>query len=263
MGEMAQPFRASDDYGVVVGDGDRSRSTRRRDAEHGLAAEPDPREPLVLDLPMPFGGDRAEFEEKLVDNLSEHPFANLPVTITLTVRTPPGRKPRPSPRPCACRAAVLPARGPRGDRAAARHPLVAAKRPAGDQVLRAIANRPEELFPGPRALFALSYTIRRLDRAGRCREHDTRAEDEIAKALWDLAIQLEDGRCATRASGWKRAQERLAEAMRNGGVPARDPGAHGRSSGTPRRTTSACCAERSAGEEPGTDEPQTSQGGEP
>ena len=41
-------------------------------------------------------------------------------------------------------------------------------------------------------------------------------QDEIALALWDLAIQLEDGTLADARERLERAQERLAEAMRNG-----------------------------------------------
>jgi hypothetical protein len=34
---------------------------------------------------MPFRGSRTEFTEVMVEDLSQHPFANLPVTLTLTV----------------------------------------------------------------------------------------------------------------------------------------------------------------------------------
>ena len=47
--------------------------------------DPEPREALVLDLPMPFSGARDDFTELLVEDLSQHPFANLPVSLTLTV----------------------------------------------------------------------------------------------------------------------------------------------------------------------------------
>src|SRR5690606_9540302 len=56
------------------------------DRRYGLVAEPEPRDPIVLNLPMPITGKRADFSEVLVDNLSQHPWAHLPVTVTLAVR---------------------------------------------------------------------------------------------------------------------------------------------------------------------------------
>jgi hypothetical protein len=44
----------------------------------GLTVDPDPIDPVVLDLPMPFSGDRSDFDEFLIDNLSQHGLANLP-----------------------------------------------------------------------------------------------------------------------------------------------------------------------------------------
>ena len=41
---------------------------------------------------MPFSGDRAEFDERLIDDLSQHPLANLPVTMTLTVADDAGQE---------------------------------------------------------------------------------------------------------------------------------------------------------------------------
>jgi hypothetical protein len=51
------------------------------DRRHGLIPDPEPVEPVVLDLPMPLSGDRSEVTETLVDDLSKHVFANLPVTM--------------------------------------------------------------------------------------------------------------------------------------------------------------------------------------
>lgn len=85
LGEMSQPFSARDDYGVVAGTATIALDLSTLERLHGLAVEPDQREDVVIDLPMPFSGDRADFEELLIDDFSEHPFANMPVTLTLQV----------------------------------------------------------------------------------------------------------------------------------------------------------------------------------
>jgi uncharacterized protein (TIGR02302 family) len=219
-GEMAQPFRASDDYGVAAGTATIALDLGAVAREHGLAAEPDAREPLVLDLPMPFTGDRAEFEERLVGNLSEHPFANLPVTMTLAVTDAAGQEGLAPPV-----AMVLPGR--RFFQPVARAVIEQrrdllwsrANAPRVTQILRALAHRPEDLFPDRAIYLRLSYTIRRLSAMDPATM--TAAEqDEIAKALWDLAVQLEDGTLRDARERLQRAQERLAEAMRNGASPA-------------------------------------------
>ncbi len=62
------------------------------DRTFGLTMEPEPREAVVLDLPMPITGNRADFTEALVDDLSEHPFANLPVSMTFAVTDAAGQQ---------------------------------------------------------------------------------------------------------------------------------------------------------------------------
>ena len=54
------------------------------DRRYGLVAEPDERSEILIPLPMPIAGDRAAFEENLIDDFSEHPWANLPVTVAMT-----------------------------------------------------------------------------------------------------------------------------------------------------------------------------------
>ncbi len=217
MGEMAQPFRATDDYGVVAGTATVALDLAAAGREHGLAVEPDPREPLVLDLPMPFAGDRASFEERLVENLSEHPLANLPVTLTLTVTDAAGQEASTEPAPL-----VLPGRRFFQPVARAvieqRRDLLWSRQNVRrvTQILRAVANHPEDLFPDRALYLRLSYTIRRLDALADAGTMTPEQQDEIAKALWDLAVQLEDGTLRDARERLERAQERLAEAMRNG-----------------------------------------------
>ncbi|MFN6979118.1 MAG: DUF4175 family protein, partial [Gemmobacter sp.] len=83
-GQLGLSFIATDDYGVIGGQATIALDLPAVDRRFGLAVVPEPRRAVVLDLPMPFAGDRTTIVETLVDDLSKHPFANLPVTISLT-----------------------------------------------------------------------------------------------------------------------------------------------------------------------------------
>ena len=52
---------------------------------NGLKVDPEAMEPVVLDIPLPRKGKRTELTATLVDDLSKHVFANLPVTMIFTV----------------------------------------------------------------------------------------------------------------------------------------------------------------------------------
>ena len=84
-GQMTMPFSARDDYGVVAGEAVIALDLDAVDRRYGLAMDPEPREAIRVPLPMPISGSRAEFSEALVENFSQHPWANMPVTVSLTV----------------------------------------------------------------------------------------------------------------------------------------------------------------------------------
>ncbi len=84
-GRLKLPFTAQDDYGVTGGKAVITLDLAAIDRRYGLAAGPRTADPITLDLPLPISGSRADFTETLVDDLSKHVFANLPVTITLSV----------------------------------------------------------------------------------------------------------------------------------------------------------------------------------
>ncbi|MCC5974928.1 MAG: TIGR02302 family protein [Rubellimicrobium sp.] len=217
MGEFNQPFIAQDDYGVVAGRATIALDPERVTRRHGLTIEPDARAPLVLDLPMPFSGDRTDFTQSLIENLSEHPLANLPVTIALTVEDAAGQEYTTEPEPLIlpgrrffqpmARAVIEQRRDLLWSRDNARRVL---------QILRAVSYRPEDIFTNETTYLRLSFTLRQLSGFLQEAAFDEEAQDEIAQALWDLAIQLEDGTLADARERLRRAQERLSEAMRNG-----------------------------------------------
>ncbi len=216
MGEMSQPFAASDDYGVDFGTATITLDLTAVDRRHGLTIDPDPMEPLVLDLPMPFTGNREEFEETLIDDLSQHPLANLPVTMLLEVTDAAGQVGVSEPE-----SLILPGRRFFQPLARAvieqRRDLMWSKANARrvNQILRAVSNQPEGFFTSETIYLRMRTIIRRLDNMAEFGMTDE-GQAEIVEAMWDLAIQLEDGRLADARERLRRAQERLAEAMRNG-----------------------------------------------
>lgn len=221
-GEMHVEFSAADDYAVTGGQARITLDLAAVDRRFGRVVDPEPREAIVIDLPMPISGSRAAFSEVLIEDLSRHPWAGLPVALTLSVRdgggnegaTPPAQMPLPGRRffdPLA--AAVA------GERAALLWNRENARRVT--QVLRAVSHRPEDVFRSETAYLKLRMVIRRLET--NLRFLDQLPDDlieESAQALWDIAVLIEEGNLADARERLRRAQDRLAEAMRNGASDA-------------------------------------------
>jgi hypothetical protein len=110
-GIMFQGFSANDDYDVIAGTAVITLDLAAIDRRFGLTVAPETREALRLDLPMPITVNRAEFTETIVENFSEHLWANLPVSITLSVFDAKDQSGESPPTPM-----ILPGR--RGDRTA-------------------------------------------------------------------------------------------------------------------------------------------------
>lgn len=220
-GQMSQPFSASDDYGVTGGTATFRLDMAALERRYGLSVEPEPREPITLDLPMPITGDRADFTETLIDNLSQHPWAHLPVTLELRVEDASGNTGRST-----LEKMALPARRFFDPLAAAvieqRRDLLWSKANARrvTQVLRAVSYRPEDgLFRRETDYLKLRVVLRRLETLLRHDSLTDEARDETAQALWDLAIALEEGDIGDALERMRAAQERLSEAMKNGASP--------------------------------------------
>jgi uncharacterized protein (TIGR02302 family) len=215
-GEMKQAFTASDDYGVVAGQATIALDLPAIERRFGLAIDPEPRDAIVLDLPMPITGDRSEFTETLVDDLSKHPFANLPVTITFAATDAVGQTGQAAPV-----AVTLPGRRFFDPLAAAliemRRDLLwsTANAPRTTQVLKAVTFSPEGFIRNERAYLRLRVLMRDLD-AALPAGLDPALRDEIAEALWQIALLVEEGDLASALERLRRAQDRLDEAIKNG-----------------------------------------------
>jgi uncharacterized protein (TIGR02302 family) len=216
-GQMSQPFEARDDHGVVAGTATFELDMDRVERRHGLATEPEPRDAITLDLPMPVAGDRAEFTETLIEDLSRHPWAHLPVTLHLQVEDAADQTGRSDEVEM-----TLPARRFFNPMAAAvieqRRDLLWSRDNATRvaQVLRAVSYQPREgLFRSENAYLRLRVLIRRLEAATGDTGLGKDDRDEIAQALWDLGLLLEDGDVGDALERMRDAQDRLSEAMRN------------------------------------------------
>ena len=215
-GQMKLPFSAQDDYGVVAGSALIELDLAEVDRRYGLAAVPDLREPITVDLPMPIAGDRSDFAEDLIEDFSQHPWAHLPVKITLTAQDAADQQ-----SDSGLYQTALPARRFFDPLAAAvieqRRDLLWAREnaPRVAQLLRATSHRPEDIFRSETAYLRLRFILRRLETFT---EFGLKPEQqaEIAQALWDLAILIEEGTLADALERMRRAQERLTEAMQNG-----------------------------------------------
>ncbi len=216
MGETTLPYAASDDYGVEAGEARFRLDLASVDRRYGLAIDPEQRPDLVVPLPIPIAGDRTEFEEALVEDFSKHPWANLPVTLELTVLdaaeqqgvseqsqlTLPGRR---FFDPLA--AAIIEMR---------RDILWNRENTArAAQVMRTAAHRPDDIFRKETTALQTRLLIERMETLAAYDMSDE-TQEELAEDLWGLALTIEEGDLANALARMERARERLEEAMRNG-----------------------------------------------
>lgn len=217
-GRLKQMFTATDDYAVTSGQVTITLDLAAIDRRFGLAADPEPREPVVLDLPMPIRGSRAEFTETLVDDLSQHPFSNLPVTMVFAVADEAGQSGTAAPL-----SVTLPGRRFFDPLAAAliemRRDLLWSRVNAlrSVQILKAITNIPEGFIRNESAHLRLRVALRRLDDASANLTPALR--DALAAELWDISLMIEEGDLASALERLRRAQDKLDEAIRNGASP--------------------------------------------
>ncbi|WP_378941773.1 DUF4175 domain-containing protein [Paracoccus sp. R86501] len=213
-GRMMQDFTASDDHGLASAQAVIALDMGRVDRRFGLAVDPDPRDPIRLDLPLP-SRDRRDVSGQLVQDLSRHPWANLPVMLTLRAQDGIDQTGQSDPQ-----ATPLPGRRFFNPLAASliemRRDLLWARAnaPRSAEILRALTWQPEgfvedELYDELRGAVGL------LEGA----EFSVQTRDRLAEALWEAAVQLEDGGLSDALQAMRDAQEKLSEAIRNGASP--------------------------------------------
>lgn len=217
-GRFKQKFAAKDDYGITKGQVSIALDLAAVDRRFGLKADPEDFAPVVLDLPLPVKGSRADIKTTLVDDLSESVLANLPVTITYAVTDAAGQTGTAEPLHL-----VLPGKrffDPLADALIEmRRDILWSRSNAATsaQILKAVTNAPEGLFNDQKIYQRLRTAIKRLDTEAKTLTPKSR--DEIAKELWDISLLIEDGDLTNAKDRLKRAQDRLAEAIRKGASP--------------------------------------------
>lgn len=220
-GALSVPFLAQDDYGVVGGNVQIALDYAGVQKRHGLAPEPEPREEISLDLPMSLKGERQEFSGFLIEDFAAHPWANLPVVFSFTVRDAAGQSsssaglgaPLVAPRFFDPMAAAI---------AEQRRDLLwtGVNATRISQVLRAISHRPAEIFRAAGTYLQLRGILYGLERY----TQDSTVpvgisgtpRGEIAAALWQLAQSLEEGDVGDALARMQQAKDRLSRAMRDG-----------------------------------------------
>lgn len=223
-GEFTLGFVAADDYGVTGGEVNLSLALEHVTRDYGLAIAPEPRPEVTVDLPLPYRGARTLIEAALQESLIEHAFAGLPVTLTFIARDGAGQMGESDPYPM-----ILPARrflNPFAKALIEQRRDLLWNRANGNrvsQVLRATLVYPEDLHLPEGIYLQLRGAIRRLEAGLAFAEVadglPTDLRDEIAKVLWDIAVELEDGQLDDARARMEEAQRRLEQAMRDGATP--------------------------------------------
>ena len=215
-GEASLPFTAADDYGVVAGVARIDLALGDVDRRFGLQIDPEPQQVIEVPLPMPIAGSRADFDETLIENYSKHPWANLPVTVALTVEDAARQVGFSEPE-----VLTLPGRRFFDPMAGAiieqRQALLWNRANAKmiSQVLRAVSNEPKDIFRDDAHFDTLKGILDRIETYQTASLSDETVT-ELADEMWDLALILEEGDLQDALERLQRAQDRLAEAMKNG-----------------------------------------------
>lgn len=213
-GRMVQDFQAEDDHGVISGQAVIALDLGAVDRRFGLAVDPESRPAVELALPLP-RGDRRDISGQLTEDLSRHPWANLPVSVSL--RAIDGIEQVGESEPMRT---ILPGRRFFNPLAAAliemRRDLLWSRDNAGRsaEILRAVTWQPQG--------FVEQTLYRELRGAVTVLEGEAlsdKARDDLAEALWQAAVQLEDGGLSDALERMREAQQKLSEAIRNGASP--------------------------------------------
>lgn len=216
-GLWRQPYAARDDYGVTAGFARLTLDLPKVERRYGLTVEPEARDPLELDLSLPFRGDRRDFVGMLEELLVQHPWAGLPVTLTFGANDAAMQVGLSEPE-----SLTLPARRFFDPAAAGliemRRDLLWSRANADrtSAILRAINHNPLGDFDKETDQLRLRAIIRKLEAYEKAGRFTPKLRDELAEALWELAVALEEGNLSGALDKLRQAQERLEQAMRDG-----------------------------------------------
>jgi uncharacterized protein (TIGR02302 family) len=194
------PFQAKDDYGVKSV----TASIRRLDGKKIPGGEDE----IILRLPLP-GEEETSVKGKSNHDLISHVWAGLPVLVHLLAGDEQGQTGLSQVEPV-----VLPER--RFSHAAAKEIYEIRKQLAVDKRSRILAGLKLDQLTDQPELFDGNNTIYlglRVARERLKRDQRELAVVQVQKMLWDIALQIEEGRAATAGADLRAAQRRLMEAL--------------------------------------------------
>ena len=215
-GETTFEYAAEDDFGVVSASLSLSLDLSRLERRYGLEATPRNTETLMLEAPIPLAGKRGEFTQKVVGDFSKSVWANLPVVFSIIAKDDLDQAGQ-----SALHQVTLPGRKFFDPLAAA---LIEQRRDLlwSDEnalrvanILRAISHRKEGVFRNEADYLQVRFIYTDLEAAVRQSTLPEKRE-VIAEALWELALEIEEGDVSDARERMERAQERLSQAMKNG-----------------------------------------------
>jgi uncharacterized protein (TIGR02302 family) len=219
-GEMQLPFAARDDYGIEAGEAVITLDLAAIERRHGLEIAPEARSDIRISIPLPIAGDRSDFAETLIDDFSQHPWANLPVLVTMSAVDAAEQTGTSLPfqTPLAARRFFDPLAAAIIEQ---RRDLLWNRANAARiaRLMRAISWQPEGVFRKETAYLRFRVLLRRLEAISVYAPLTDEQVDEFAEAMWDLALLIEEGDLDDARERMQRAQERLNEAMKNGASP--------------------------------------------
>jgi uncharacterized protein (TIGR02302 family) len=214
-GALGFAFETADDYGVVS-----ARAEIRLDeslTEFAGFPRRSVYDVVSFELPLPLTGDAESAAEEVVEDLTPHPFAGLPVVITLIAEDGAGQEGRAEAR------VTMPERRffePLAKAIIEQRRIFAWSLDSADRVARvldAVTDYPDDIFDDMTAYLTLRTAMRRLENA----QAEERLEDEaegIVDLLWDVAIRIEDGDLSAAERRLRELQERLSEALEEGAL---------------------------------------------
>ncbi len=207
---MLFKYKADDDYGVSSAE---ARIERMAVSPNGAPVEAAPQigKPPVFPLTLPRAPVKSA-EAKTYKDLTAHPWAGLPVVVTLAARDEAGNEGRSGPR-----GIILPERKFTKPLAKAvidqRRSLVEnpgdVNRVVGN--LDALAKSAEDDGAAPTIYLGLRAAFWRLRNSLALPEIES-----VVDQLWDVALRIEDGNLSAAERELRAAQERLKEAIERG-----------------------------------------------
>lgn len=216
-GEMRLKFKATDDYGVIAAQAVMTLDLSQVDRRYGLVLDPEVTEAIIVDLPMPIAGNRKEIAGLMAEDFSKHPWAGQPVILTLTASDEADQQ-------GTAEGISVILEGKRffdplaSAVAEQRRDLVwnRLNGPRVAQVLRASSWQPDDLSLRASVYLRLKAAIRELEGGLAAGPLTDELRDNIAEVLWQIALDIEDGKMADALERLRKAQEKLAEAIKNG-----------------------------------------------